>query len=268
MAILTVGPCNGCSGHLLIHYQHMKRTISAMAILFVVLAGCQKEQGGEKPKTGADAEVQGHQTIATNSLESSRDSVGKLHNEVLEALWNHVQNSGDDTAEGKRRFVIAYFKQHKSINIGPVLQKGMAFIRNNEPPPISEVMAQLKISEPAKDMLMAIDAALHECRDMGNENELAQRIRQAEEEATILDLPQEEQLMIRQAGAVAEYSSAFWKKIVGQYPLPAKDQPLLKWLAGRHADFIGALIGIACGDIAGESSYLSGLMTFYAGSYL
>lgn len=241
-----------------------------MAILVTVLAGCQKEQREGNQQTVTNAEEKMYLQNTADGFESSRDSVGKLHNEVLGAVWDHVQRTGDDTAEGKRRFIITYFKQHKGVNIGPVLQKGQQFIRNNEPPQISEVIPQLSISEPAKEILLSIDAALRECRDMNNENELAQRIKQAEEEAKVLDLPLEEQRMIGEVGAVAEYSSFFWKKIIQEHPLPSKDidQPLLKWLANRHADFIGALIGILCGDIAGESSYLSGLMTFYAGQYL
>lgn len=241
-----------------------------MAILLTILAGCQKEQGQEKQQAPKKAGVQLDWQSTVSNLQSNRDSVGELHNEVLGAVWNHVQRTGGDTAEGKLGFIVTYFKQQKGINIGPVLEKGMAFIRNNEPPHISEVIPQLSISEPAKEILLSIDAALRECRDMDNENELAQRIRQAEEEAKVLDLPFEEQRMIGEVGAVAEYSSVFWRKIVKEHPMPGKgnDQPLLKWLANRHADFIGALIGIVCGDIAGESSYLSGLMTFYSGQYL
>ena len=237
-----------------------------MLALLVVLTSCRQEMGQIEDQIQVAWETD---AVSPIIVPGDPDSVGRLHNILLESVWQYVQRSGDTTAVGKKNCIIKYFREHMGMDVRDSFRKSEAYRKDN-PLTYGHALEQSHFQERTRDLLRSLFEAIDRTEDLDLYPVLLEEIRQLEDAAVMSSIPQAEKTAFRQVSSVARYSARFWKDKLTNYPLPPQDsgEPLLRYFAHLHADVLGALIGIFSGNAAAESADMSSQMVWYIDAFL
>lgn len=236
----------------------MKRNMIVLGLLVLSVLACKKIA----EKQDEPLPVNRLKSISSTSatfFENPFDSIGMAHNKTLEACWNHLQQSGDTSRAGKRKFLVAYFKK----TYGRDLNKTIAACAGMENKSFEEILNQFPMSESGRELLREI---INSGKLLTDENSLPEyqlAINKIEVDSQSAGLVKRESDAILQVAAIARYSSRFWYQKVTDFSPPGPQGKWYTWFLNLTADNMGAVVGIFGGDIMGEASYFSDMVTYY-----
>ncbi len=194
----------------------MKKMITTLAAsLIVLLAACTKDAPSAnvaKPQMVGAASLQ--QMAITDSIHNPLnpyDSIGLIHNQVLQVTWDYLQKSGDTTSNGKRKQVIQFFGKRYGRNITIPLSQMEHLYHQDYPSGIQKVSPQGIISPLLAGYLNQIVAMVKAIHQLSGYKVFKSSIVSLEQniitDKQLTPLQKEKILMV---SSIARYSIAFW----------------------------------------------------------
>lgn len=115
----------------------MKRHILNLAAVIVMFAACKNEKQAvpvtTQPVSMAVLVSRISRPDPASNPSNPLDSIGAIHNKVLEVTWDYVQATGDTNLIGRRNQVIRYFRQCYGIETGTRLLQAEALFKKDYP---------------------------------------------------------------------------------------------------------------------------------------
>jgi hypothetical protein len=200
----------------------MKRTLLNFAAgAMLLLSACNKDaQTGKTSET-----VQKVNTVKpTESLLVSQalatdpaanpgnplDSVGQIHNQVLNVVWTYMQSTGDTSITGRRNQVILYFKKRYGIAIGDHLLESEARFKHDFPKGVITV-PKGSYGAAGENYLNSMMATVHNINDLGAYGSFKENMMGIEKNILAdrtIGITQQQQLLA--VASIARYSASFW----------------------------------------------------------
>lgn len=186
-----------------------------------MLAACNKDaQTGKAPETvqkvnavNPVANRMVSQALVTDPAANPgnpQDSVGQIHNQVLNVVWTYMQSTGDTSITGRRNQVVLYFKKRYGISIGDQLLQGEARFKRDFP---KGVFTAPKGSYGAagENYLSSITATVHNIKDLAAYGAFKENMLGIEKNIMAdrtISTNQQQQLLA--VASIARYSTSFW----------------------------------------------------------
>lgn len=228
----------------------MKRLVYVwpLMVLLCLCLGCKDEVKApfvEETKTLRLAEPINKEQHKENPY----DYVGAEHNRLLELSWQHIQETGDESYEGKRQYILDYMKKNKGIDFAEQFE--MLAQRRNEIKDYRAYISKSKLSDQGKEFVLKMYDTIDKMADpVVFENDMLQ----IEERIIKADLPDKERNGLLVMGAVGRHSGLFWSsksQLLSEGKANSRRTifgDIIRVIAPSHVDFISAVAGIICGD--------------------
>lgn len=232
----------------------MKRKLIILAAgITVMLAACNKE----KPASPKVAPAKVISTLSIRAANNDRaanplnpyDSIGVIHNQVMDVTCDYIQKTGDTTGASIRTQVAAFFKNRYGADIGNgLIEMGKHFTEEFPGRQFTDVPEGV-FNNATEKYLNRIIAAIQSVKDVNGYDNFKTAVLDVENEVTkdrrLLPAEQKHILIV---SAVARYSMSYWLQKVDTssdeaYPMGFFHN-LWKAINVAAADTCGAIDGI------------------------
>jgi hypothetical protein len=199
-----------------------KNLLNFAAGVVLMLAACKNE----KQTAPVTITPVGMNSLASNitspdpasNLSNPFDSVGAIHNEVVNATWNYMQSTGDTSISGRRNVVIRYFKTRYGAEIGTRLLQDEGLYKKDFPSD-STTLPNNRFNPATENYMNQILAKIHAITDASAYP--AFKASMVSMEKTVMadrSLTVTQQQQILAVAAIARYSVSFWLTKAGTQP--------------------------------------------------
>jgi hypothetical protein len=183
--------------------------------LIVLLAACGKEKGAVIPSLTehkvSTAVLFAEKADRAANPSNPYDTIGRIHNLILQATSEYVHQSGDTSITGRRQQVIAFFKTHYGEDVEGRLLRMESLYKKDFPGGIVKAVPENMFSIPVQTYLNRIVTSAGSITLTDGYDAFKATIVNLEKEvATDKRLNPAEQQKIFMVASVARYSISYW----------------------------------------------------------
>ncbi|UOE51310.1 hypothetical protein MTO98_09490 [Mucilaginibacter sp. SMC90] len=221
------------------------------ACTMVVLAGCSKENVSPLKVASSSVTAQNLRFVdpAANAA-NPVDSIGRLHNLILDSLRHYYKRTGDTTWAGNSRYLSDYFKKYRGVTVkqfhNPALLQAVC-------KDYKAVFMSAPLTDASLKFMGMFADALAQINDLDHYSVFKGRIMDAEAMILKADIPESERTKLLMTASVLRYSGYYWMGAfangsVTQHPVPD----------GFFRKVAGVIVGIAADASVLAFNYIFG----------
>ncbi|MEE1947247.1 hypothetical protein VRU48_19125 [Pedobacter sp. KR3-3] len=248
----------------------MKKLLFMLLVLSMAGAACKKSGRQNQTLPNPSPFDVAAELKADNPL-NPFDDTGKLHNQVLEKVWQYVQLTGDTSSPGKVKLIAGHFSRTEGRDVAPAIERCRKKIALLGKGPMQPAISNAPLSQRSRELLTDLYKSLREA-DRENLYPLFRKsVLTVEARIATEKIPEFERTALFKWASILRYSGAYWLEKLDRYPLPDGTAPggaagkgrFLHWFTFVTADLLGGVVGTFEGDTQAGADYMSSTCTWY-----